>query len=157
MKALSNPFFGRMKTGARNCASLRGIALEVFGIERESDVEHQIAIVDNLIARGFRAIAIAPADSRKLFPVCKKALDKGVIVINIDNPFHKARLAEHGISIPFVGSETTSGTVRQGKLTVRIVQQPEETGRIAVKSAFEDRRGDRLPPLKPVELELLKQ
>lgn len=109
MKALSNPFFGRMKTGARNCASLCGIALEVFGIERESDVEHQIAIVDNLIARGFRAIAIAPADSRKLFPVCKKALDKGVIVINIDNPFRKATLAEHGISIPFVGSDNVRG------------------------------------------------
>jgi len=109
MKALSNPFFGRMETGARNFASLRGIALEVFGIERESDVEHQIAIVGNLIARGLRAIAIVPADSRKLFPVCKKALDKGVIVINIDNPFHKTTLAEHGISIPFVGSDNARG------------------------------------------------
>jgi len=109
MKALSNPFFGRMETDARNFALLRGIALEVFGIERESDVEHQIAIVDNLIARGLRAIAIVPADSRKLSPVCKKALDKGVIVINIDNPFHEARLAEHGISIPFVGSDNVRG------------------------------------------------
>jgi ribose transport system substrate-binding protein len=109
MKALSNPFFGSMEASAREYASLHGIALEVFGTERETDVDHQIAIVDNLIARGFRTIVIAPADSKRLVPICKKAMGKGIIVINIDNPFHKATLAEHGITIPFVGSDNRRG------------------------------------------------
>lgn len=129
MKALSNPFFGSLEAGARKYASVHGIALEVFGTERETDVDHQIAIVDNLIARGFRSIVIAPADSKRLVPICKKALDKGIIVINIDNPFHKETMAEYGISIPFVGSDNCRGGALVGDY---IKRKLEGKGRVIV-------------------------
>ena len=86
MKALSNPFFSKMEEGARVYAQEQNIRLEVFGVERETDIERQIGIVDNLIARGYGAIVIAPVDSKKLVPICKKAIDRGIVVINIDNP-----------------------------------------------------------------------
>ncbi|MCF8129690.1 MAG: substrate-binding domain-containing protein [Deltaproteobacteria bacterium] len=109
MKALSNPFFSRMEEGARKYAQEQNIPLEVFGVEKETDVEHQISIVESLISRGYGAIVIAPADSKRLVAVCKKALEKGIIIINIDNPLHKPTLNESGTSIPFVGSSNYIG------------------------------------------------
>jgi len=109
MKALSNPFFSKMEEGARNFAEENAIQLEAFGIDRETDIERQIGIVENLISRGYGAIVIAPADSKKLVPICKKAIDRGIIVINIDNPLHKPTMVKEDISIPFVGSDNFAG------------------------------------------------
>ena len=109
MKALSNPFFFKMEVGAKKYAQRENIPLEVFGVERETDIVRQIGIVENLISRGYGAIVIAPADSKKLVPICAKALRKNIIVINIDNPLHRKTMDQHGISIPFVGSDNRAG------------------------------------------------
>jgi ABC-type sugar transport system substrate-binding protein len=109
MKALTNPFFSKMEEGAREFALEKNIPLEVFGVERETDVERQIGIVENLISREYGAIVIAPADSKKLVVICKKALERGIIVINIDNPLHKPTMDQLGISIPFIGPDNFAG------------------------------------------------
>ena len=109
MKALSNPFFSTMESGAKKYAQQENISLEVFGTERETDVERQIGIVENLISRGFGAIVIAPVDSKKLVPICAKALDKNIVVVNIDNPLHRVTMAQYSLSIPFVGSDNHAG------------------------------------------------
>ncbi|MGD8241947.1 MAG: substrate-binding domain-containing protein [Desulfobacterales bacterium] len=109
MKALTNPFFSKMEAGARQYAQAKAIPLEVFGVERETDVELQISIVERLITRGVGAIVIAPADSKKLVGICKRALDKGIVVVNIDNPFDRTLMDRLGISIPFIGSDNFVG------------------------------------------------
>ena len=109
MKALTNPFFSTMESGAKKYAQQENIPLEVFGTERETDVERQIGIVENLISRGFGAIVIAPVDSKKLVPICAKALEKNIVVVNIDNPLHKETMAQQSLSIPFVGSDNHTG------------------------------------------------
>ena len=129
MKALSNPFFLSMQQGAKEYADTHGIALEVFGTERETEVERQIGIVDNLISRGYGAIVIAPADSQKLLPVCQKALEKGIFVVNIDNPFHKQTLQEHNLTIPFVGSDNRAGAALVGSY---IKQKLDNAGSVVV-------------------------
>ena len=48
--------------------------------------------MENLISRGYGAIVIAPVDSKLLVPVCQKAIANGIVVVNIDNPLHKATL-----------------------------------------------------------------
>lgn len=119
MKALSNPFFIKMRDGAVEYAEKYDIPVEVYGIERETEVERQIGIIENLIAREYGALVIAPADSKKLIPVCKKALEKGIAVINIDNPFHAETMQEYGVSIPFVGSDNRAGAALVGKYLKR--------------------------------------
>lgn len=109
MKALTNPFFSTMESGAKKYAQQENIPLEVFGTERETDVERQVGIVENLISRGFGAIVIAPVDSKKLVPICAKALEKNIVVVNIDNPLHKETMAQQSLSIPFVGSDNHTG------------------------------------------------
>jgi ABC-type sugar transport system substrate-binding protein len=119
MKALSNPFFLKMEAGARKYANAHDIPLEVFGMEKETEIERQIGIVDSLISNRYAAIIIAPADSKKLVPICKKAADRGITVINIDNPFHRETLNRHGISISFVGSDNKAGADMVGNYIKR--------------------------------------
>ncbi len=114
MKALTNPFFSSMELGARKYARQYNVPLEVFGVERETDVDRQISIMENLISRGYGAIVIAPADSKQLVPVCKKAMQNGISVINIDNPLHKATLREYDLTIPFVGPDNRAGAAQVG-------------------------------------------
>lgn len=110
MKALSNPFFAQMEKGAKVYAQKKAIQLEVFGVERETDVQEQITIVKRLIQQNYPAIVIAPADSKRLVPVIKEALDHHIVVINIDNALDKRSLKEAGITVPFVGSDNFSGS-----------------------------------------------
>jgi len=119
MKALSNPFFATMENGAQNYAHQNNIQLESFGVERETEVSRQIGIVENLISREYGAIVIAPSDSKKLIPVCQKAINKGIIVVNIDNPFHKETLKKLNLTIPFVGSNNKKGASMVGEYIKR--------------------------------------
>ncbi len=114
MKALSNPFFFKMEQGARKYARENGIHLETFGTELETDIERQVGIVDNLISRGYGAIVIAPIDSRKLAPSLKKAIERGIAVIHIDNPLDRDVQAQQGLAIPFVGSDNAKGAALVG-------------------------------------------
>ncbi|WP_020585741.1 substrate-binding domain-containing protein [Desulfobacter curvatus] len=129
MKALTNPFFAKMEQGAKNFAKENEIPLEVFGIINETDTSHQISIMESLISRNIRAIVLAPADSKKLIPVCKKAVGQGITIINIDNPLDSNLLIKAGLSIPFVGSNNQTGGELLGTY---IKQQLKGKGRVLV-------------------------
>ncbi|SHO53436.1 ABC-type sugar transport system, substrate-binding protein, contains N-terminal xre family HTH domain [Desulfopila aestuarii DSM 18488] len=109
MKSLASPFFSTMAEGAQNYAKEHGIALDMFGVEQETDVDHQINIIANLISLRYGAIILAPTHSEKLIPICKKALDAGIAVITLDTHLDSATMAKAGISIPFIGTDNRIG------------------------------------------------
>jgi ribose transport system substrate-binding protein len=111
MKSLANEFFKTMEEGARSHHKEHAdeYDLVVVGIKDEEDVAKQIDIVELMIAQRVDAIVIAPADSKALVPVCKRAMDAGIIVVNIDNKFDSAVLADKGVKIPFVGPDNRKG------------------------------------------------
>lgn len=116
MKSLANEFFQTMADGARahHAEHSDQYNLEVRGIKDETDVTQQIEYVELMMAQGVDAIVIAPADSKALVAVCKKAMDAGIIVVNIDNKFDEAVLADKGIKIPFVGPDNREGAKLAG-------------------------------------------
>jgi len=67
-----------------------------------------------MIARRVDALVIAPADSKSLVSVCQRALDAGIVVINIDNKFDAAVLADKRVNIPFVGPDNRKGAKQAG-------------------------------------------
>ncbi|HWL15259.1 MAG TPA: substrate-binding domain-containing protein, partial [Opitutus sp.] len=71
---------------------------------------------EQMIAMQVSAIVIAPADSKALVPVLKRAMNAGIVVINIDNRLDAAALAEAGVSIPFVGPDNRAGAAAVGKV-----------------------------------------
>ena len=111
MKSLANEFFKTMEDGAREHQKGNADAYDLIcnGIKDEQDVNKQIEIVNQMIARGVDAIVIAPADSKALIAVCRKAKDKGIVVVNIDNQFDASTLKLEGVAIPFVGPDNRKG------------------------------------------------
>lgn len=110
MKSLANEFFSTMEEGARRHQAAHAAEYDLLasGIKDESDVAAQIAIVEQMIAQHVDAIVIAPADSKALLQVCRKARDAGIVVVNIDNRFD-ANAAAGGPPIPFVGPDNRKG------------------------------------------------
>src|SRR5262245_60579124 len=89
MKSLANEFFLTMENGAKAHQQAHATDYDLLanGIKDELDVSRQIDLVEQMVAQKVDAIVIAPADSKSLVPVCKKAQQAGIIVVNIDNKF----------------------------------------------------------------------
>jgi ribose transport system substrate-binding protein len=116
MKSLANEFFKTMEEGARahHAEHKDQYNLDVRGIKDETDVTQQIAYVELMMAQGVDAIVIAPADSKALVAVCRKAMDAGIVVVNIDNKFDEDVLRDKNIKIPFVGPDNRKGAKLAG-------------------------------------------
>ncbi len=150
MKSLANEFFKTMEDGAREHqkAGADKYNLICSGTKDEQDVSKQIEIVNQMIARQVDAIVIAPADSKALIAVCRKAKEKDIVVVNIDNKFDAETLKQEGVAIPFVGPDNRKGARLAGdylakKLTkgdkVAIVEgSPGAFNAIQRKLGFED-------------------
>ena len=111
MKSLANEFFVNMARGAKlhQAENSDRYELIVNGIKDESDLAQQVILVEQMIARQVDAIVIAPADSKALVPVLKRARQAGLIIVNIDNKLDTTILQQSGISIPFIGPDNREG------------------------------------------------
>jgi ribose transport system substrate-binding protein len=111
MKSLANEFFSTMAEGAKkhHAAHAGDYDLIVNGIKNETDLSQQVNLVEQMIAQGVNAIVIAPADSKALVTVLKRAKEAGILVVNIDNKLDAGVLAEAGLKIPFVGPDNRAG------------------------------------------------
>lgn len=122
MKAASNPFFARMEEGAREAADSMGVNLLVGTITRETDIEQQVSIVENMIVQSVQAILIAPADSKAIVNVLKKAADNGIRTINIDNRIDSATAAAAGLKIDcYIGVDNREGGRMAGEYLVKLM------------------------------------
>lgn len=117
MKSLANEFFLTMEEGARAHQREHGGEYELIaqGIKDELDINRQVQIVEQMIAQGVDAIVIAPADSKLLVPVCARAMEAGIVVVNIDNRFEQEVLADRKVRIPFVGPDNRAGARLAGE------------------------------------------
>jgi ribose transport system substrate-binding protein len=125
MKSLANEFFSTMARGAEEHQLEHSDQYELIvnGIKDERDLSRQVAIVDEMIAAQVDAIVIAPADSKALVPVLRKAREAGVVVVNIDNRLDRDVLAEESVSIPFVGPDNKEGARRVAKQLAAVINK----------------------------------
>jgi ribose transport system substrate-binding protein len=116
MKSLANEFFQTMQAGAQKFQQEHASEFDLIsnGIKNETDVGQQINLVEQMIAQRVDALVIAPADSKALIPVCKKAQQGGTVVVNIDNKFDADALAQEKVKFPFVGPNNRTGAEKVG-------------------------------------------
>jgi ribose transport system substrate-binding protein len=124
MKSLANEFFFTMEKGAKAHQQAHASEYDLLanGIKDELDVSRQIDLVEQMIAQKVNAIVIAPADSKALVPVCKKAQQAGITVVNIDNKFDDAVLAASEVKFPFVGPDNRKGAKAVGDFLAKQLQ-----------------------------------
>jgi ribose transport system substrate-binding protein len=125
MKSLANEFFKTMEDGAREHQKQNSTKYDLIavGIKDELDVSRQIDLVEQMAAQNVSAIVIAPADSKAMVGVCKKAMDSGIVVVNIDNKLDEKVLKDKNIQIPFVGPDNRKGAYLAGQYLAEKLQK----------------------------------
>lgn len=130
MKSLANEFFLTMEDGAKDYQKTHAADFELIsnGIKNETDTSAQIRIVEQMIVSKVDAIVIAPADSKAMVPAIKKAVDAGIIVVNIDNRLDQDVLKSKGIKVPFVGPDNRKGAKLVGDYLAKRLKAGDEVG-----------------------------
>ena len=130
MKSLANEFFRTMEDGAKahQKSHAADYTLVANGIKDETDTAAQIKMVEQMVAQKINALVIAPADSKALVPVIKAAIDKGILVVNIDNQLDAAALKEKGIQVPFVGPDNRAGAKLVGDALAKELKAGDKVG-----------------------------
>lgn len=110
LKTLSNPFWVEMEKAANQAARAAGVRLIVQAAERETDVEKQMQIIENLIEKGVQALIIAPAGSREVVSAIRKANDAGIPVLIVDSRADQETLDQMEATVAtFIGSDNREG------------------------------------------------
>ncbi|MGN6085919.1 sugar ABC transporter substrate-binding protein [Trinickia sp.] len=130
MKSLANEFFLTMENGAKDYQSHNTAKFDLItnGIKNETDTAAQINIVEQMIDSHVDAIVLAPADSKALVPVVKKAVDAGIIVVNIDNRLDPDVLKSKSLNVPFVGPDNRKGAEKVGDYLAKKLKAGDEVG-----------------------------
>ncbi|WCE09569.1 sugar ABC transporter substrate-binding protein [Pseudomonas sp. JBR1] len=130
MKSLANEFFLTMEDGAKTYQKAHSTDFDLIsnGIKDETDTSSQIRIVEQMIVSKVDALVIAPADSKALVPVLKKASDAGIKVVNIDNRLDPEVLKSKALDIPFVGPDNRKGARLVGEYLAKQLKQGDQVG-----------------------------
>lgn len=93
-KTNTNPFFVKMREGAKAKAEEMGVELRTFAGKYDGDNEAQIEAIESLVAAGAKGILITPSDPVGLADTVRRAREAGVLVIALDTPFDPPESAD---------------------------------------------------------------
>lgn len=93
-KTNTNPFFVKMKEGAKAQAEQLGMDLRTFAGRKDGDNDSQVQAVENLIAAGAKGILITANDSVAIVPAIERAREAGLVVIALDTPLSPVTAAD---------------------------------------------------------------
>ena len=130
MKSLADEFFVKMEEGAKDYQKQHSADFDLLplGIKNQTDTSEQIRIVEEMIVSKVDGIVIAPTDSKAMVPVVKKAIDAGILVVNIDNRLDPEVLKSKGIKVPFVGPDNRKGARLAGDYLAQHLKAGDEVG-----------------------------
>ena len=84
LKTLSSEYWNYVKDGRDKAAAEFGIKVTVVGPGAESDIEPQVAMIEQQIGAGCDAIVCAPNDAGAAAAALQAAIDKGIPVLSVD-------------------------------------------------------------------------
>jgi ribose transport system substrate-binding protein len=120
LKTLNHPFFVDMRRGAQEAADKYGINLQVQAAERESDVDKQMQIVENMLQTGIKVLVITPSGSREIVSALVKAKTAGVPIVIVDTRLDPKAAKDAGVvAQTFIGSDNYEGGKLAGEYTIK--------------------------------------
>ena len=84
LKTLASEYWGYVKNGCDAAAAELGIKVTVVGPGAESEIEQQVAMIEQQIGAGVDAIICAPNDAGAAANALQAALDQGIPVLSVD-------------------------------------------------------------------------
>ena len=112
LKTLSSEYWGYVKAGCDAAAAELGVKVSVVGPGAESDIEGQVAQIEQQIGAGCDAIICAPNDAGAAANALQTALDQGIPVLSVDT--------DVGIEgqTTFVGTSNVDAAYEGGKWAI---------------------------------------
>ena len=84
LKTLSSEYWGYVKSGCDAAAADLGVKVTVVGPGAESDIEGQVAMIEQQIGAGCDAIVCAPNDAGAAANALQAAINAGIPVLSVD-------------------------------------------------------------------------
>ncbi len=82
-------YWQTVRLGTEKAAKEIGIVVPFYGPELETQVDVQIGMFENSIAKKVDGILLAPCDSEALVPLVEKATKQGIVVATFDTDINK--------------------------------------------------------------------
>jgi ribose transport system substrate-binding protein len=124
VKTTNSSYWQVVFKGAKQAGKETKAKVTTVGPAAETEINEQVALVENAINRKVKAIVFAPCDTNALVPVIKKAENAGIPVVVIDSA-----LAHETVSF------LTTDNVAAGKMAaIELVKNAGKTGKIALMS-----------------------
>jgi ribose transport system substrate-binding protein len=118
-----NPFWAAVERGARDAARALGVNLVVLSPPAETDVQAQVAILEDQIAKRVNAIVVAPTDVSALNSTFDKARARRIPVLFVDTD------ATWPHKVSFIGTDNRAGGALGGQF---LCQQLQGRGEVAI-------------------------
>jgi ribose transport system permease protein len=119
-KQIGNPFWITMRKGAEAEARRLGARVTTLAPDRETDVERQHQIIENLIEQRVSALLIAPSGAREVIPAITKANQAGIPVLIVDSDIDRPTATAAGARTEtYIGSDNFAGGKIAGEAVAR--------------------------------------
>jgi ribose/xylose/arabinose/galactoside ABC-type transport system permease subunit/ABC-type sugar transport system substrate-binding protein len=129
-KALNSPFWAAMQQAAELEAAAQGVHLVSLAADRETDVERQYQIIENLIQQRVDAILLSPSGSKELVPAIRKANDAGIPILLLDTRIDPGAAESVGARfLTYIGSDNFEGGAVAGRY---IADKLSGSGKVAI-------------------------
>lgn len=115
---LANPFWITMQEGYEATAEEWGVTVDVMATDSETDMEGQLNIMNDMLAKDYKAIALSPLTEQNMIPGIVEANQAGVAVVAVGNGVDKQALEAAGGSI---AAFITSDFKAQGELGAQFI------------------------------------
>lgn len=114
-KSQTNPYYLMMEQGARKAADELGVTLVTLGTPNETHVPMQKNIIASSIDEGVDALVFVPANPTQLIHSLKKAQQKGLVLVNLDDQIETEQAQKAGfVPPPFIGINNQQATYELG-------------------------------------------
>ena len=114
-KGLAHQFWLTVRAGAEAAGKEFGATITWQGPAKETEIDKEMSIVDDMINRKMDAIVMAACDENALVPVVEKATKAGIPVVTIDSG------VKSDLPVSFVATDNIAGAKAAAKELARLI------------------------------------
>ncbi|HOK10537.1 MAG TPA: ABC transporter substrate-binding protein [Candidatus Hydrogenedens sp.] len=123
-KSFSHQFWLTVKAGAEQAGKELGVKIIWQGTAKETEVEQQINIVQDMINRNVNAIVLAASDANALVGIVETAVKKGIPVVTIDSGVNSEK------PVSFVATDNVAGAKIAAEHLAKLIGEEGDVGLI---------------------------
>lgn len=123
-KGLAHQFWLTVKAGADGAGAELGADILWQGPAKETEIEKQISIINDMITRGVDGIVMAACDENALVPTIEKAIAAGIKVVTIDSG------VKSDAPLSFVATDNVAAAKAAADTLAKLIGGPGKVGLI---------------------------